>query len=135
MPHLGLSTKCSDHIHISIHRSTPQALKIVNKSLLRKVKRGDGGSALQDVLREVAILKRLRHPNVVRLYEVMDDPDSDKMFLVMEYVEGGQILTMKGQKSDVIFDEVKARKVCQRTCYYSQSLSAVRRAWLTVSIA
>lgn len=84
----------------------------MNKSLLRKIKKGDGESAFQDVLREVAILKRLKHPNVVRMYEVMDDPENDNMFLVMEYVEGGQVLNMRGQRSETIFDEIKARKVC-----------------------
>lgn len=38
-------------------------------------------NALQDVLREIAIMKKLDHPNVIKLYEVLDDPEEDKMFL------------------------------------------------------
>lgn len=34
-----------------------------------------------DIRREVAIMKRLDHPNIVHLYEVIDDPNSDKMYL------------------------------------------------------
>ena len=38
-------------------------------------------------VREVAIMKKLSHPNVVHLVEVIDDPTSDNLLLVMEYVE------------------------------------------------
>ena len=34
--------------------------------------------------REVAIMKRARHPNIVRLHEVIDDPHHGKLYLVME---------------------------------------------------
>jgi serine/threonine protein kinase len=45
--------------------------------------------------REVAIMKRCRHPNIVRLYEVIDDPKQDCMYLVMQFVEHGSILALK----------------------------------------
>lgn len=40
--------------------------------------------------REVDILKSLDHPNVVRLYEALEDDDGTH--LVMEYLEGGDLL-------------------------------------------
>ena len=36
---------------------------------------------LDDVRREIAILKKLNHPNVVKLYEVLDDPQEDELIL------------------------------------------------------
>lgn len=39
-------------------------------------------------VREIAILKKLCHPNIVRLVEVVDDPTTDNLLLLMEYVEG-----------------------------------------------
>ncbi|KAG2495613.1 hypothetical protein HYH03_006213 [Edaphochlamys debaryana] len=42
----------------------------------------------EDFVREIAILKRLSHPNIVQLVEVIDDPASDCLLLVMGYVEG-----------------------------------------------
>lgn len=46
--------------------------------------------ALQ-VMREVAIMKKLSHQNIVKLYEVIDDPQGQFLFLVLEYVEMGAI--------------------------------------------
>ncbi|EOD39494.1 hypothetical protein EMIHUDRAFT_433399, partial [Emiliania huxleyi CCMP1516] len=33
-------------------------------------------------------MSRLQHPNIVRLYELIDDPRCDQQFLVMECVRG-----------------------------------------------
>ena len=38
-------------------------------------------------LREIHILQELKHPNIVRLLEVVSDSKSDAIFLVMEYAE------------------------------------------------
>ena len=36
---------------------------------------------LQRVYREIAILKKLDHPNVVKLVEVLDDPEQDNLYM------------------------------------------------------
>jgi serine/threonine protein kinase len=46
----------------------------------------------QKIRREIAILKKCAHPHVVRLKEVIDDPASRKIYLALEYMEGGEIL-------------------------------------------
>lgn len=38
------------------------------------------------------MLKRLDHPNVVKLLEIIDCPTSPYIMLVMEFLEGGPIL-------------------------------------------
>ncbi|PWZ01902.1 kinase-like protein [Testicularia cyperi] len=46
----------------------------------------------QKVRREIAIMKKCCHANVVSLKEVIDDPQSKKIFMVLEYMEGGEIV-------------------------------------------
>lgn len=43
------------------------------------------------VKREIAIMKKCAHENVVRLREVIDDPQSKKIFMILEYMEGGEV--------------------------------------------
>jgi len=47
---------------------------------------------LQKVYREIAIMKKLDHPNVVKLVEVLDDPEQDNLYMVFELLEGGEVL-------------------------------------------
>ncbi|XP_044763193.1 calcium/calmodulin-dependent protein kinase kinase 1 [Coccinella septempunctata] len=61
---------------------------------------------LQKVYREIAILKKLDHPNVVKLIEVLDDPAEDCLYLVFELVERGQVLDIP---TDQPLDEETAR--------------------------
>lgn len=82
---------------VDTRTGTEYALKVVKKSFLKRQRRFDEsrgayGNAYEDVLREVAILKKLSHANVVRLHEVIDDPAMDKMYLVLELVRGGPAL-------------------------------------------
>lgn len=44
------------------------------------------------VVREIRSMSRCMHPNVVQLYEVIDDPRSRKLFLITEYMSGGELV-------------------------------------------
>ncbi|KAK9823463.1 hypothetical protein WJX72_002919 [[Myrmecia] bisecta] len=74
------------------------AVKIVKKMDL-DVQRGAGKpgrrkrNPIDDLRREVAIMRTLRHKNIVSLQEVVDDPRGNKMLLVMDYMEGGPVMT------------------------------------------
>ncbi|OAD69205.1 protein kinase SSP1 related [Phycomyces blakesleeanus NRRL 1555(-)] len=45
----------------------------------------------QKIRREISILKKCAHPNVVQLKEVIDDPQSRKIYMALEYTEKGEI--------------------------------------------
>ncbi|KAK7588124.1 hypothetical protein V9T40_005369 [Parthenolecanium corni] len=51
-----------------------------------------GNHPLDKVYREIAVLKKLDHPNVVKLIEVLDDPDEDHLYLVFELLERGEVM-------------------------------------------
>ena len=58
------------------------AVKIVNRITKKRLgKRWNPMEAEEKVRREIAIMKKCVHPNVVALREVMDDPDSKKIYL------------------------------------------------------
>jgi len=48
----------------------------------------------QMLVSEVNILRELQHPNIVRYYDRIIDRDHSKIFIVMEFCEGGDISTM-----------------------------------------
>ena len=64
-------------------------MKQLRRGYMRKVDR----TAYIDSMREIDIHKTLNHPNIIRLHEIIDDCDDDKVYLIMEYAEQGQILT------------------------------------------
>ncbi|CAN1182330.1 Serine/threonine-protein kinase GRIK2 [Linum perenne] len=64
------------------------AIKAFHKSYLLKLRVGPSETAMTDVLREVLIMKMLQHPNIVNLVEVIDDPNTDHFYMVLEYVDG-----------------------------------------------
>jgi len=72
-------------VRIGTHIMTGEkvAVKILEKS--RIVEPAD----VERVSREIGILKRVRHKNVIQLYEVIDTPR--QIFLIMEYSDGGEL--------------------------------------------
>lgn len=58
------------------------AIKQMNKKTLSKKKFGVGKNALDCVIEELKVLKSLEHPNIIWLYEIIDDPKKDSIFLV-----------------------------------------------------
>ncbi|XP_078523632.1 calcium/calmodulin-dependent protein kinase kinase 2 isoform X2 [Lissotriton helveticus] len=47
---------------------------------------------IERVYQEIAILKKLDHPNVVKLVEVLDDPSEDHLYMVFELVKKGPVM-------------------------------------------
>ncbi|KAK8107472.1 uncharacterized protein PG998_009485 [Apiospora kogelbergensis] len=45
--------------------------------------------------KKIAILKKIRHPNVVALLEIIDDPELKKIYMVLEHVELGEVVWRK----------------------------------------
>ncbi|KAI8620225.1 kinase-like domain-containing protein [Chytriomyces sp. MP71] len=46
---------------------------------------------LEKIKHEIAIMKKIDHRNVVVLREVIDDPEAAKVYLVLEYMAGGEV--------------------------------------------
>ncbi|KAJ0977366.1 hypothetical protein J5N97_012840 [Dioscorea zingiberensis] len=59
------------------------AIKVLDKEKILK------SGLMAHIKREIAILRRVRHPNIVQLYEVM--ATKAKIYFVMEFVRGGEL--------------------------------------------
>ncbi|XP_057954960.1 serine/threonine-protein kinase GRIK1 [Malania oleifera] len=84
------------------------AIKAFHKSHLLKLRVAPSETAMTDVLREVLIMKMLNHPNIVNLIEVIDDPNTDHFYMVLEYVEGKWVC--EGADPPAGLGETTARK-------------------------
>ncbi|XAR55752.1 Non-specific serine/threonine protein kinase [Bertholletia excelsa] len=84
------------------------AIKAVSKQKVLK------GGLTAHVTREISILRRLRHPHIVRLFEVL--ATKTKIYFVMEFAKGGELFAKvaKGR-----FSEDLSRR------YFQQLISAV----------
>ncbi|XP_056309664.1 serine/threonine-protein kinase BRSK2 isoform X2 [Danio aesculapii] len=80
-------------VKLGVHCITTQkvAIKIVNREKLSE-------SVLMKVEREIAILKLIEHPHVLKLYDVYEN--NKYLYLVLEHVSGGELfdyLVKKGR--------------------------------------
>ncbi|KAK6943386.1 NAF domain [Dillenia turbinata] len=84
------------------------AIKIIDKEKILKV------GMIDQIKREISVMRLVRHPNVVQLHEVM--ASKTKIYFVMEYAKGGELFNKvaKGR-----LKEDAARK------YFQQLISAV----------
>ncbi|XP_015950560.1 CBL-interacting protein kinase 2-like [Arachis duranensis] len=84
------------------------AIKIVDKEKVLKV------GMIDQIKREISVMRLIRHPHVVELYEVM--ATKTKIYFIMEYVKGGELFN-KVLKGKIKQDDARR--------YFQQLISAV----------
>ena len=67
-------------INSPLHRREPSQIADGN---------GEPPSSIDLIKEEIAIMKKLDHPNLVSLLEVLDDPSEDSLYMVMELCKKG----------------------------------------------
>lgn len=85
--------KAAEHV-VTGHKV---AVKILDRRKIRTLRMD------AKIKREIQILKLLRHPHIIKLYEVIETPTH--IFLVMEYVSGGELfdyIASRGRLSEDI---------------------------------
>ena len=98
----------------------------MNKTILQSKMMGKGKSAYDHVLDELKIMKTIEHPNIIFLYEIIDDPQKDNIFLVTEYHSRGSLGDMLLQQTNknginhvkarlYLIDIVRALHYCHKT--------------------
>ncbi|THG97516.1 hypothetical protein EW026_g4487 [Hermanssonia centrifuga] len=70
------------------------------------------GTTEHKILKEIAIMKKCRHPHVVRLLEVIDDRLYERIYMVMEYLGGGEV-KWRTEQGDPIIRVSQTRRICR----------------------
>ena len=72
-------------VKLGVHNLTGEkvAVKILEKDKIKDQ------SDIDRINREITILKKVRHPHVVQLYEMIEN--NDYLYLIMEYCSGGEL--------------------------------------------
>ncbi|KAL2263674.1 hypothetical protein VTK26DRAFT_5705 [Humicola hyalothermophila] len=65
--------------------------------------------ALFLIRKEVAIMKKLNHPNLVQLIEVLDDPEEDSLYMVLEMCKKGVVIKVGIGESATPYPEETCR--------------------------
>lgn len=94
-----------------------RAVKVVGKAALSKYV-NDAGAFVR---REVDILRRLDHPNIVRMYEAYEDKKN--IYIVLELCDGGDLLERVTAGKDRMPERVAAALL-------TQMMSALQHMWL-----
>jgi serine/threonine protein kinase len=84
-----------------INTNIQYAVKVIDKKALEKKQRGfkkdlNGdlilNPLLQNALREIAILKKLNNPHIIKLSEIIHDDEFGKIYMVLEVCNRGSIM-------------------------------------------
>ncbi|KAJ5073507.1 serine/threonine kinase 11 [Anaeramoeba ignava] len=72
-------------VNVALDSETKElvAIKKMRKSQLNKIPGG-----MENVRKEIEIMKKLHHPNVIKLLEVIEPEDKPNIYLVLEFADG-----------------------------------------------
>ncbi|KAI9483278.1 MAG: kinase-like domain-containing protein [Benjaminiella poitrasii] len=93
-------------VKLGIHQKTgiKVAIKIIPRTQL------DSSTKIkQAVERELAVLQLLNHPNLIELYQIIQDQQN--IYFVMEYVSGGELYYILNGKKHHRLPEIEAREI------------------------
>ena len=85
--------------HNKHNKEMQVAIKVLNKNKLK--------DHLEAIKEEVSILTKLDHPNIVKYYETYID--EKYIYLVMEYIGGGELFEKISQQKNQVFGEEQAK--------------------------
>ncbi|KAF2012710.1 calmodulin dependent protein kinase [Aaosphaeria arxii CBS 175.79] len=78
-------------------------------SPLHRHSSSDENNSLDLIKEEIAIMKKLNHPNLVSLIEVLDDPEEDSLYMVMEMCKKGVVMRVGLDERADPYDEEQCR--------------------------
>ncbi|THU50594.1 hypothetical protein C4D60_Mb06t21890 [Musa balbisiana] len=107
---LGCGTFAKVYLARSVSDGAAVAIKVLDKPEVV------GTGMARSVLTEVAAMRRLAHPNILKLHEVM--ATRSKIYLVMEHAPGGDLLACVARRGGLLPEHAARR-------YFQQLVSAL----------
>lgn len=96
--------------------SVALSLEQENDQLNLSSKLNDLSNPLNLLRREIAIMKKLDHPNIVSLVEVLDDPHGDTLYVILEWCEKGVIMPRRRNSNPQDNDDDDADYYSEEQC-------------------
>ena len=109
-------------VKLALHKLTEEkvAIKILEKAKIKKKK------DYERIEKEIKYMKMLNHPNIVKIYEIIEDDDN--YYIAMEYISGGELFNYIVKNKHLeeneasffysqivhIIQEIHKHKICHR---------------------
>ena len=97
-------------------------LDVAIKVLLQTTDDTNRTEEITRFLREVKISRNLKHPNIVAVYDVGDDPDTGMPYIVMEFIKGKPLDGLMKERKFTI------REIVTFTCQVADGLDCAAQA-------
>ncbi|RYP68359.1 hypothetical protein DL771_006745 [Monosporascus sp. 5C6A] len=90
-------------------RAPGQGRWAAHKRQLSRQEEEEAKDSLYLIREEIAIMKKLNHPNLVSLIEVLDDPEEDSLYMVLEMCKKGVVMKVGLDETADPYDEELCR--------------------------
>lgn len=108
---LGVGASAKVYHATNIETGKSVAVKVISKKKLI-----NNGEFAANIEREISILRRLHHPNIIDLFEVL--ASKSKIYFVVEFAEAGELYEEVAKKEKLTEDHARR--------YFRQLISAVK---------
>ncbi|KAI6216588.1 Protein kinase domain-containing protein [Aphelenchoides fujianensis] len=115
-------------VKLARHRitKTEVAIKIIDKRQLDP-------ESLKKAYREIQVLKKIRHPHIIRLYQVMES--TNMIYLVTEYAKKGEMFDYIARRKKLSEDEARENGVVRFPYFMTTECESLIRRMLTLNPA
>jgi len=98
----------SGNVYLAINTKTN--IKYAIKIMTNITKTGFSTLNKFNVKKEIAIMKKMHHPNIIKLIDTIFDIENNIMYIVIEYIANGCIFKLKENKTCDIMPQIKIIK-------------------------
>lgn len=70
------------------------AVKVVQLTKLRRILTSKNKTGVDSLKTEIVIMKKLDHKHLVKMYEVLGDAESDKIYIITEFMKNGSLASL-----------------------------------------